>query len=127
MLPPLPWILNWRPMWDGGYLVEKGGDFEDLCNSISVGLIEFLGVEFDASLDGEEADDGPHEFDSVLLLVDVVRDVGLGVVLLSQPVEDVSYQFKVGLAKVLQGDNPAVIQCPQHLAQRTAFSVAHQI
>jgi hypothetical protein len=88
-------------------------------------LVELLGVEFDASLDCEEVDHGAHELDAILLLVDVVRDIALRVVLLRQPVEDVGHQLEVGTGEVLEGDDAAVVQRTQHLAQGSALAIGH--
>lgn len=54
-------------------------------------MVEFLGVEFDASLDCEEVDNGAHKFHAIFFLIDVVGDIGLRVVFLRQPVEDISH------------------------------------
>jgi hypothetical protein len=72
----------WRPKWSKRYFIEDGGDFEYFCNGLGVGLVKFLGVEFDAGFDCEVADDGSHELHSIFLLVDVIGDVTLRIVLL---------------------------------------------
>jgi hypothetical protein len=75
-------------------------------------LIEFFRIKFDTGLDSEEIDDSPHELNSVFLFVDVIRDVGLRVILLSQPVEDICDEFEVRFAEVLKGNNSVIVEGP---------------
>ena len=73
-------------------------------------MVEFLGVEFYSCFDCEVADNGTHEFNSIFLLVDVVGDITLRVILLGQPVEDISYEFEVRAREILEGDYAIVVE-----------------
>ena len=65
-------------------------------------MIEFLGVEFDSGLDCEEVDDGPHKLNSIFFFIDIVGEIGLGIVFLGQPVEDIGDEFEIGFVEVLE-------------------------
>ena len=49
----------------------------------------------------------------------------MGVVSLSQPVEDIGHQLEVGLFEVLDGDKPGIPQRPQHFDEVPALPVGH--
>ena len=65
-------------------------------------MIEFLRVEFDSGFDCKEVDNSPHKLNSIFFLIDIVGEIGLRVVFLGQPVEDISDEFKIGFVEVLQ-------------------------
>ena len=90
-------------------------------------MIKLLGVEFYSGFYGEQVDDGSHELYSIFLLIDVVGDVGLGIVFLSQPVEDIGDELEVGFAEVFERDDSVIVESSEHLTERTAFSITHPI
>lgn len=91
------------------HLIEEQHNLKNFLNCLAISLIKFLGVQFDTCLGLEQSDDGLHEFHSLLLLVDVVRDFGLRVVPLGKPIQDIGYKFEIGFYEVLQRDEPWVV------------------
>ena len=71
------------------YFIEKRCNFENFLDGFSISLIESFGVEFDSSFGGEKRDYRSHEFNPVFFLIDVIWDVSLRIVPLTQPVEDI--------------------------------------
>ena len=70
-------------------------------DSFSISLIESLGVEFDSGFGGEEGDDSLHKLNPIFFLVDVVGDIGLRIVTLNEPIENISNELEIGLDEVL--------------------------
>lgn len=88
-------------------------------------MVEFPWGKLNASLRCEQRNDRSNELDAILFGVDVVTDLGVGIVALGQPVEDVGNQLEVGLLEVLDGDQPWVAQASQHFGEVTTLSIAH--
>ena len=70
-------------------------------HGMALRLVEPLWVQLDTRLRRKELTDLLDESDTVLLLIDVIGDVSFRIVAHSEPVEDVSDQFKVRVAEVL--------------------------
>lgn len=90
-------------------------------------MIEFLRVEFDSGLDCEEVDNGSHKLNSIFLLIDIIGKIGLRVVFLGQPVENIGNEFEIWFVEVLKRHYAVIVEGPQHLAEGTTFSIAHLI
>lgn len=88
-------------------------------------MIELFGIEFDSGFDSEEVDDSFHKLNSIFLFVNVIGNIGLRVVFLCEPIQNISHQLEVGFGKVLQGNDSRVVEGAKHFAKATALPKAH--
>ena len=100
-------------------------DLEHLFDSETLSLIETLRVQSDAGSLGKQGADLFDEFDTVFSLVDIVGDVGLGIVAEGKPVEDICHKCKVWLTEVLHRDVSSVTKCAQDLRKVPQLTIRH--
>ena len=107
------------------YLVKKRCYFDEFRDSLRIGLIQLFGIKLDSGLNGKKVDNIFHELDSIFFFVNIIRDIGLVIVLLCKPVQDISNQLKVGFGEVFERNDSCVVKRTKHLAESTAFTEWH--
>ena len=97
--------------------IEDVADLEKLFDGVPVCLVKGLEVELDASLLRHDLRHRLEKVDALVLVRNVIANLGARVVADCQPKENVRDQLKVGLAEVLDADEPLVAQGLHHLRE----------
>lgn len=81
--------------------VHHCGDLEHFLDGEALSFVQSLRIQSQACFLSEQGADLLDELDTVLALIDIVRDVRLGVVAQGEPVENVGDEGEIRLAEVL--------------------------